>query len=104
MGKIGLAGLGLLTTPVGILLAGSILFAHRHYPDVAQGFYSKLTMIGLLIAPLGAFYWFTVGYALEDRAGRPDEKPRAPWQILIAVYVAALVAIAVLVGSTSPSP
>ena len=41
--------------------------------NVAQGFYSKLTMIGFLLAPVGAFYWFAVGYGSRIESAAPTK-------------------------------
>ena len=100
---LGLAVMGLLGTPAGILLAGSVLFFYRHYPDVAQGFYSGLTMIGFALAPFGAIYWVVAGAWLAGRDDRLAEKRGASLRIFIVVYAACLVAVAVLIGLTFPS-
>jgi hypothetical protein len=99
---VGLAAVGLIATPGGIFLSGSILFSWRHFPDVAQGFYSALTIFGLLLAPLGALYWFVVGAWLagRGRVGQDAENRGAPWGAVITVYVACLVIVAALIGLT----
>jgi hypothetical protein len=99
---VGLAAVGLIATPVGILLSGSILFFWRDFPDVAQGFYSALTIFGILLAPLGALYWFVVGVssAGRGRVGQAAEDRGAPWGTAMAVYVACLVVVAAAIGFT----
>ena len=99
---VGLAAVGLIATPVGILLSGSILFFWRQFPDVAQGVYSALTIFGLLLAPLGALYWFIVGAWLagRGRVSQDAEHRGAPWGAVITVYVACLVVVASLIGLT----
>jgi hypothetical protein len=97
---VGLAAVGLIATPIGIFLSGSILFFWRQFPDVAQGFYSALTIFGILLAPLGALYWFVVGAWLSGRGrvGQPTENRGAPWGTIITVYVACLVVVAAFIG------
>ena len=96
----GLGVLGLVATPVGILLSGSALFFWRRFPDVAQGFYSKLTIFGILAAPLGGIYWFVAGAWLGGLVGHGPENRGAPWRIVFTVYSVCLVAIATLIGLT----
>ncbi len=97
---VGLGVLGLVATPVGILLWGSVLFFWRRFPDVAQGFYSTLTIFGILAAPLGGIYWFAAGAWLGGLVGHRPENRGAPWRVVFTVYAVCLVAIATLIGLT----
>jgi hypothetical protein len=74
----------------------------RRFPDVAQGFYSALTILGILLAPPGALYWHIVGAWLAGRGsvGQPGENRGAPWGTVIIFYVACLVVVAALIGLT----
>jgi len=97
---VGLGVLGLVATPVGVLLSGSVLFFWRRFPDVAQGFYSKLTIFGILAAPLGAIYWLVAGALLGGQVSHRPETRGAPWRVVFTVYAVCLVAIATLIGMT----
>jgi hypothetical protein len=105
-GGVALAVVGFIFTPVGIVLAGEVLFAHRRFSEAAQGFGSGLTFVGMLLAPAGALYWFVAGILLARRD--PDVWARGSRRIeyrrdrvmgaTIAVWIACLIGAALFFG------
>ena len=71
-----------------------ILFFWGSFPDLAQGFYSTLTIFGIPAVPLGGIYLFVAGAWLGGLADHRRENRGALWRVLFTVYAVGLVAIA----------
>ena len=91
-----LGAAGLIATPVGILLVGALLRPFEK--DVAQGYYSGLSIFGLIVAPLGAIYWLAGGILLGAGFVRDTERRFRPWLITLAIYGALIGGFAALIA------
>jgi len=91
-----LGAAGLIATPVGVLLVGALLRPFEK--DVAQGYYSLLSMIGMFVAPLGAIYWLAGGILLGAGFVRNTERRFRPWLITLAIYGALIGGFAALIA------
>lgn len=94
--EILLGAAGLIATPVSLFLVGTLLRPFEK--DVAQGYYSALSIFGMVGAPLGAIYWLVGGILLAPGFARDTERRFRPWLITLAIYGVLIAGSAVLIG------